>query len=311
MLPSKLLVSIICILAILGFVAISSTKEYTAGVIVAACTDAKQYLIDHAFDGVGESLEARSVIVYDFTHKNMLYGKNESEVLPLASLTKLMTVRVALEQESKPYYTIKDEDLLPLGDIGMQIGQQYTQQDLAVASLVASSNDAAVALSHSASLENVSFISLMNTRAKRLGLSSLSFEGVTGLDTAQTTPTAVGNAKDILKLLYTNYTDYPALHAHTKLKTAEIAPANGPILTLENTNDALSAYPLLLAGKTGYTLSAGGNLAIVWKTKTGSHMGVAVLGSSQDDRFTDAEKLYRQANTFIESFETLTASCAL
>lgn len=238
---------------------------------------------------INPNINARAYYVYDFTDKNVLIAKNENEPLPLASLTKLMTVRVVrkLSHEQTILYAIKDIDIEQEGDSGLTNGMLFNLYDLEHLALIASSNDAAHALAQTTGIFGEDFFKKMNNEAQNLGFTSLSFESVTGLDTEDELPTAKGSARDITHLLYTNEREYPEVFDTTKETSMTVTPLlGGTPVTIKNTNRALPEIPGLIAGKTGYTISAGGNLAILWKdTASGHTLGATILGESEDGRF--------------------------
>ena len=258
--------------------------------------------------GIGKALYA-----YDFTTGKVLYEKNAQTPLPLASLTKLMTVRIALEDDTDPnaYYALTSADLAPDGSIGFSTGQRFTVPSLAYAALIPSSNDAAEALMHTTHLSDSVFFDAMDSEARKLGLSSLSYHSATGLDNDDGTASSYGSAQDIAALLYKDSTDYPQIFSATTHPSSSIISEGGTTIPLISTDLALQQLPLLTAGKTGYTLTAGGNLAIVWKADTPNHdmIGATVLGSTEDGRFDDMVLLYNVSNTILSEDNNTPAIC--
>ena len=255
----------------------------------------------------------KALYAYDFTTNTVLYDKNGETALPLASLTKLMTVRVALEKDTDPngLYTLTASDLAPDGSIGMSVGQRYSITSLAYAALIPSSNDAAESLMHSTHLSDQLFFDAMDAEAQKLGLSSLSYNSATGLDNDDGSASSYGSAKDITTLLYKDSTDFPSLFSATTKANSTIVSDTGVVIPLTSTDLALEQLPLLTAGKTGYTLTAGGNLAIVWKSDRPNHdmIGATVLGSTEDGRFSDMVLLYTAANQLLAAQTSEAQSC--
>ena len=105
--------------------------------------------------------------------------------------------------------------------------------------------------------------------------------------------------------------DFPELFALTSMEKSVISSTSGDRISLLTTNEALEKLPLLAAGKTGYTLSAGGNLSILWSANTPSHdvLGAVILGSTQQGRFTDMVALYDTANTILQASNSLPQAC--
>lgn len=297
-LQNKRTLSLLAILFSLSAVAIVQGQERSKAEAALACQNARATLTQSIRLPLA-SLEAAGIFAYDFTDGSIIHSENADLALPLASLTKLMTVRVALEsRDPETIYTIEPRDLSPEGSIGLAAGERYRLRDLARAALIASSNDAALALSHASGLSDGSFLTSANAEARSLGLSSLQFKSVTGLDTKDEggETTAYGSPRDILMLLERDLADFPGTFKETTAENASISSLGGKTISLSNTNRALLGLPLLTASKTGYTQNAGGNLAILWKAEGGHELGAAVLGSSEDGRFSDMLSLYTAAN---------------
>jgi D-alanyl-D-alanine endopeptidase (penicillin-binding protein 7) len=240
------------------------------------------------------SISARAAYVWDVRGQRALYKKNESAVLPIASITKLMTAMVThelitdLTNVSVPAVAIRQE-----GNSGLLEGETLTIEELNQLALVSSSNDAAFALANTAGAllgdrdPARQFIAAMNIRASELQLPSLSFANTTGLDESTTKPGGVGNAKDISFLLEHIIEKYPEIIAITTEPTARVYNTNGMFHDAENTNVIASRIPNLLASKTGYTDLAGGNLTVAFDLGLDRPIIITVLGSTRDARFTD------------------------
>ncbi len=225
------------------------------------------------------NLEARAVMVYDVNSGRMLYAKNEREILPIASLTKLMTV-LAARRELTPAAVVSfaSHDWLP------QAVFDYA--------LVTSSNAAAAAIAREVEAETgESLVSRMNALALELGLTETSFNNPTGLDELDGEPTSLSSASDIAELLaYILKTDR-ALIAATAWPDLQVAALDGVRFSLHNTNILAGEIPGLLASKTGYTRGAEGSLAVIFDRGLNEPTVVVVLGSSEDGRFADMRSL--------------------
>lgn len=268
-------------------------------------------LMQHTFEAVTKNAEAKAIYVYDFTKKQPLFGLNENTSLPLASLTKLMTIRMAAKSVSpNATYTIVKDDLLPDGSsTGFVVGDSYHVIDIMRAAIIASSNNAAVMLARSTKLSIDSFIQLMNYEAKNLGLESLSYKSPTGLDLDNTHASAFGSAQDTVSLLYRDYTDFPKIFSESTKDSVLIRSEAGRSTTLVNTNKAIPALALLVASKTGYTDIAGGNLAILWQEPGGDLIGASVLGSSQTGRFYDMVHVHNAAVLYLSGINSFPNVC--
>lgn len=243
------------------------------------------------------ALAARSAVLYDLGSAEVLYQKNAYEQLPLASLTKLMTVEVVLSL--KPPETpvqITRADLNPSGDSGFRVGQTVMLGDLIKFALVASSNDAMEAAAGSL---GEGFIDNMNSAAAAMGLTRTHFFNVTGLDINQKASGAYGSAYDVARLAAVFYKDHPDFFELTVRADVSIE-TNPPAGGSRELRAAATAIPLqnipgFVAAKTGYTDLAGGNLVAVFDLEPGRTVVAAVLGSTRDGRFSDVIALIAAA----------------
>lgn len=274
------------------------------------CENLRETFTSTTLGQIPEHTNAKALYAYNFSNGVVIYSHNADIPLPLASLTKLMTIRVALKDTStKRAYTLKEQDLRPLGTIGFTAGETYTLEDLASAALIASSNDAALALVGSTGMSQEEFLLEMHAEAERLSLRSFSFATITGLDDMDNNSRAFGNAKDALFLLHADTVDLPTTFKESAEESKSIFSQEGARIELQNTNKFISEFPLLVAGKTGYTDSAGGNLAIIWKEIDGTMLGAVVLGSSQDGRFDQMKLLYDTSRQYVSYMTSLPSFC--
>jgi D-alanyl-D-alanine carboxypeptidase len=242
------------------------------------------------------TLEAQSAYIFDIEHSLVLYEKNAEAQLPLASLTKIMTALVAAHVFPENKVVIfKEGALNEEGDYGFVSGQQWRLKDLIDLTLIASANDgaAAIALAFDTEKESSgSFVETMNTTAQTLGLTQTYFLNATGLDSNNDSyATAYGSAHDIGTLFSYILTTTPTLISATETESVTRRALDGTHLSLETTNEAYSDIPWLVAGKTGFTDTAGGNLAIIFEVGVGRPVVAVVLGSTKEGRFEDMTKL--------------------
>lgn len=266
-------------------------------------------LIPNPFNAV--VLEAQTALVMDLDTHTPIYVKHPNQPRPIASITKLMTADIALRTiDPEETVDITPEALKEEGEYGLKSGQKWKAKDLIAFMLIESSNDAAHALQmHSDAKQAITenaltpgrFIDLMNARGQELNLPTALFGNPSGLDTKEKTPTAFASAKDTVYLLDDTYTNYPDIIGTTKYAKYPLLTQEGKEYIAENTNDIAELIPGLLASKTGFTDSAGGNLVILYQTKQGKRIGVSVLGSSLKGRFTDIEALVNATNTYLDA----------
>lgn len=233
---------------------------------------------------------ARAVYVYDLKTRKVLFAKNQSVPLPIASLTKVMTAIVAEENaSSSTTILLGKKDLETEGDNGLREGERWSLKSLLGFSLIESSNDGAVAVANSISaLTQKDFVESMNEKATTLSLPSFSFKNSTGLDNPDETEAgAYGSAEDVAKLFSYALVENPDLFELTKNPSHIFSSIDNKKHQAKNTNSAIGDIPGLIAGKTGYTELAGGNLAVVFDAGLNHPVIIVVLGSTQDGRFQD------------------------
>jgi D-alanyl-D-alanine carboxypeptidase len=128
------------------------------------------------------------------------------------------------------------------------------------------------------------------------------FENSSGLDLDnETRPGAVASAYDVTKLLTYALLEYPSILNHSRFGNYSVVSLNGRNFQAENTNQLTDSIPGLLASKTGYTVQAGGNLAIVVDVGLMRPVVIVVLGSSREGRFSDVQKLYNVTKQYFQS----------
>ncbi len=243
------------------------------------------------------SIEGQSALVFDVEHDQVLYAKNSSSSYPLASITKVMTALVATERlEKKTLIPITASALATDGESGLQEGEKWELSDLVDFMLVASSNDAAAAIAEYVEADQgQSFVALMNTRAANLGMTKTHFDNPTGLDFEDGRPGARGTSRDIATLFTYVLSKHPSIMEATRRSVINRLSDSNIAHHLNNTNTITAEIPGLLASKTGFTDTAGGNLAIAFDAGLNQPMIVVVLGSSTEGRFHDIIKLVEAA----------------
>jgi len=200
------------------------------------------------------SITAKAAILVDCNSDEFVFSKNIDEQLACASTTKLLTALVALEQlgtETQVKISQNSWNVEP-SKAGLKKGAYYTSGDLVRAALIASSNDACVALAEAVAGSEEKFAVLINEKAKRLGAVNSNFVTSSGLP-----------AKDHYSTVYDFYLIARAalrnsfINAAMRNKKIVIEGSDNKKITLRNHNKLLFRWssPLVL-GKTGYTRKA-------------------------------------------------------
>lgn len=243
---------------------------------------------------------ALSVTFNESDRQKILFEKNINQPLPIASLTKLMTAVVVLENQD--YYNLENtwvvisktaagQDNVPnYGNLDESQGESFKAGQLLDLMLIYSSNDAAFALSQVMGTEN--FVEKMNRKAEELGLENTYFVNPTGLDPEDThyhLPTQNyfnhSTARDLFKLSQYILKNRPSVF--------EISLKEGPYPILNGLSDLkFTEEQKVLGGKTGYTDEAGGCALLVLKNKNGSAVINLILGAeSSESRIQEMQKL--------------------
>jgi len=244
-------------------------------------------------------LEAQSVLVWDARDERPIFGRDARKVVPLASISKLMTALVAHESiPEDTIITISATALATEGNNGITLGERWTRDALIEYTLVTSSNDGATALAE-ASGGVAHFVDLMNARAEALTLVDTSFVNSTGLDENGGATVNRGSAYDVAHLFTSAQETLPDILDATRFTKNAIASLDR-VHTMSNTNEIADRIPWAIGGKTGFTDAAGGNLVVSFDVSIGHPIVVVVLGSSREGRFTDMEKLIDATHEYFE-----------
>ena len=222
----------------------------------AAAAAATRELNHFAVDGEGNPLlRSAAVVVQDQSSGTVLFEKNSDAVLPIASITKLMTAMVVLDakQGLSETLTIDDDDVDTLRNTRsrLSVGTQLMREDMLRLALMSSENRAAASLARHYPGGSAAFIAAMNRKAADLGLADTRFFDSTGLNAGN-----VSSARDLCKMV-TAATTYPLIREFTT--TAEYTvEIHGRPRTFHNTN-ALVRNPDWDIGvsKTGFINEAG------------------------------------------------------
>ncbi len=245
------------------------------------------------------TIKARAYILQDYDSGTVLVEANADERLEPASLTKMMTVYVALAQLADGKFQIDDPVLISkkawkMGGSKMfiEVGKQVPVEDLLKGIIIQSGNDASVALAEFVAGDESAFADLMNQYARQLGMTNSNFVNASGLPR----PEHYTTARDMAILAAALIRDFPVyypLHAIRSYTWNDIKQYNrNPLLRRDDSVDGV---------KTGHTESAG--YCLVASAKQGEMRLVsALMGSaSEDARLTETQALLRYGFRFFET----------
>jgi len=226
-------------------------------------------------------ISAQSALIFDTTTKEVLYSKNPTEKLPMASLTKIMTAIVALENKKKDdVYVVSKDDLVGEDSMGLTAGEKLSQSELLYGMMLHSGNDAAEVLANNFLGGRVTFVKAMNNKVKALGLSDTNFTNPTGLegDGKQYT-----TAYDLVVMSEYALANFPLFDQVVSTFDYNIPQTDThKAFYLENETNLLTSYPGVKGVKTGYTPEAG--LCLATYLDYGGHKIVGVVLGSDDRR---------------------------
>lgn len=235
-------------------------------------------------------LTADSAILVEATTGRVIYEKNADEVRPPASMTKMMTCILGLENlfpeekiivSQKAAYT---ED----SELELQENDALLASELLRGMMLVSDNGGAVAIAEAVSGNVQNFSLLMNEKAKEIGCTHTNFENPNGLPSENHYSTARDMAKISMYCLQNwDFRDIVA----TQRETIHWATPSNVTKRVENTNKLLGTYKGMTGLKTGWTYAAGGCLAA--SAKRGDIELIAIIMHAPDTvtRFSDAETL--------------------
>lgn len=236
------------------------------------------------------AVTAKAYIVYDVTSGHIIAEHNSHAPYPLASITKVMTALTALHVASSTTPISINKYAITDGlDLGLKHKQVWKLDALLMYTLVFSSNDGAEAIADGL-LGRSLFVREMNEYARSLGL-SLVFTQPAGLDVGDELG-GKGSAYDVARMVALARMIMPEVLDATTKKRVSVPSSTGQVIGIPNTNQHVNEFVGIEASKTGFTDSAGGNLVLSVDVLLGHPVIIVVLGSTKEDRFTDAYTLY-------------------
>ena len=254
-----------------------------------AVVDNRSLFDTSAFDAI--KVEGKAYVVYDTVTHEVIASKNEQELLPLASLTKVMTaVSSTLHNKKGEKITITPKSIEDDYDLGLKNKQVWELSELLKYTLVFSSNDGAQVIADSFGGKDI-FVDQMNSDAKNLGL-NLVFTDPAGRDLHGKIG-GKGTVLEVAKLFSVARKNIPEILDATTKKRETVTTNFGRVSGIPNTNQDIETLPGAEASKTGYTDMAGGNLGVIVDVSVGHPVVIVVLGSTKTGRFEDMNTLYK------------------
>ncbi|KIG10964.1 D-alanyl-D-alanine endopeptidase [Caballeronia concitans] len=247
-----------------------------------------------------DSLALRSSVAYvvDQGTSETLFDKNSRAVVPIASITKLMTAMVTLDAHlpltEEMTVTDEDRDYEKYTGSRLAVGSVLNREDMLHIALMASENRAAAALSRYYPGGRPAFIAAMNAKAKALGMTDTHFENSTGL-----TSLNVSSARDLVKMVNAAY-QYPLIRKFSTDRSYEVF--TGKRTLAYNSTNALvrnASWDIGLQ-KTGF-INEAGECLVMQANVHGRPVIIVLLDSyGKYSRFADAGRLRSYLDTLGE-----------
>ncbi|MBQ3955854.1 MAG: D-alanyl-D-alanine carboxypeptidase [Clostridia bacterium] len=243
-------------------------------------------------DDMPFEVNCRSAVLMEAETGRVLFAKNADLALPPASVTKIMTLLLFMEEVDGGNIALDEEISVSeyaasMGgsQVYLEPGETMTAEELLKCVIIASANDAAVTLAEKVAGSEEAFVNKMNARAEELGMKNTHFENVTGLD--DTVTKHLTSAYDIAlmsKALLTHETII-------RYSTVWMDSIRNGAFGLTNTNRLVRFYEGITGLKTGSTSKAGFCMSATAR-RDGMHLIAVVMGSpSRDDRNGTARQL--------------------
>ena len=241
-------------------------------------------------DNIPFDVNAKSAVLMDMSTGTIVYAKNADSALPPASVTKIMTLLLFMEEVDCGNISLDEEISVSeyaasMGgsQVFLEPGETMKAEDLLKSVVIASANDAAVTLAEKVAGSEEAFVNRMNERAAELGMVNTHFENVTGLD------------DDTVKHLTSSYDIAlmsQALLSHEKIteySTIWMDTIRNGEFGLTNTNRLVRFYNGATGLKTGSTSKAGFCMSANAK-RDGMHLIAVIMGAPTRDARNEAAK---------------------
>lgn len=256
---------------------------------------------------------SKSAILIENSTGKIIYEKNAHEKLAPASMTKLMTMLLVMEELEAG--RLKETDIVTISEkasrmggsqIFLQTGSKISVKDLIKGITIASANDASVAIAEKISGTDSKFIDLMNKRSKELQLKNTHFKNAHGLDDDDHYSTAHDMAIIALELI-----KHPQILEYTSIYEEYLTKDDGTQIWLVNTNKLVRFYEGIDGLKTGYTTKAGYCLTATGKKENLRYIATVMGADTSPNRNSDIVNMMNygfnsfKLNTIIEKDKEL------
>ena len=236
----------------------------------------------------------RSILLIEANTGRVLKAKNERLATKPASIVKMMTALIAMEQIKRNIIHL--DEIITVSRRASRIGGQqvylaqgekFSLRNLMKSIIISSANDSSYAVAEHIAGDAEAFVEMMNQRAKELGMTNTHFVNVNGLPPGRKKPTNRMSARDA-GILARELIKYPLI---MKWSATKNAPFRNGSFTLTNTNNLLGRFRGMDGLKTGYHRKAGFSIVATAKRKNLRLIAVVMGSSHSRRRFKEAKRL--------------------
>lgn len=285
----RILSLILAFLLIFSF-EVSAAKTVSSESAIEDINEPLESLETNAVIGQTLDIKAKSAILMEPYTKEILYESNADEKLAPASITKIMPLLLVMEAIDRKDITLEtvvtaSEHACSMGgsQIWLEPGESMTVDELLKATVIASANDACVALGEHLAGSEEGFVALMNERAKELGMDSTNFVNCTGLDAEGHLTTAHDVA-----IMSSELIKHELIKKYSTVWMDSLRNGESELV---NTNKLVRFYEGTTGLKTGTTSIAKYCLSATAKRNGMELVAVVMAGDTSNDRFNGAKKL--------------------
>lgn len=247
----------------------------------------------HIYNAQTETPNCKASVLIERSTGNILTEYNSHEHLPIASVTKLMTVLLTLEEVDAGRLSLDDyitvsENASGMGgsQVFIDANEKYNIGELLKSVIVASANDSSVALAEHIAGSEKNFVCKMNERASELNLKDTNYVNCTGLPSVGAYSSAYDQALLLNKVL--NYDTY---HKYSSIWMEDFVHPSGRVTQMTNTNRLSRFYDGCIGGKTGSTNEAKYCLAVGAEKQNMGLIAVVLGADNSKERFNIASSL--------------------
>lgn len=259
-----------------------------------------QMKIDATFEA---NINHKSSILVEYNTGKVLVDNNSHEKLPIASVTKLMTILLTLEHINSKNINLEEKIIVSdnasnMGgsQIFLDANKEYEIGQLLKSVIVASANDSSVALAEHIAGSEQNFVKLMNEKASSLNLNNTNYSNCTGLPTNDGYSSAYDQAIVLKQVLA-----YDLYHEYSSIWLEDFIHPSGRITQMTNTNKLSRFYDGCIGGKTGSTNQAKYCLAVGAERNNTKLIAVVLGAENSKDRFKLASDLLNHGFNNFES----------